>query len=58
MAKQNDPSPTRVYGLKGARRRNIYITDDDWMALRRLGFGNASEGIREALRKAGAQKVG
>jgi hypothetical protein len=34
---------------KTTRRRNISITDADYAALARLGNGNASQGIREAL---------
>ena len=34
------------------KRRNIYIQPADWEALKKLGQGNASAGIREAIRKA------
>lgn len=34
------------------RRRNLSITDADYERLKALGKGNASEGIREALRAA------
>lgn len=33
------------------RRRNLSITDADYARLQALGNGNASEGIREALRR-------
>lgn len=32
-------------------RHNITASDEDWQALKELGSGNASEGIRVALRK-------
>lgn len=34
-----------------AKRRNISIRDTDYAALQALGGGNASEGIRVALRQ-------
>lgn len=34
-----------------AKRRNVSIRDTDYTALQALGGGNASEGIREALRQ-------
>jgi hypothetical protein len=36
---------------KTTRRRNISITDADYAALAMLGNGNASQGIREALKR-------
>lgn len=41
--------PKRPYGTS-AKRRSVTITEPDWKALRKLGSGNASAGIREALR--------
>ena len=43
---------------KTTRRRNISITDADYAALARLGNGNASQGIREALKYATANRIG
>lgn len=34
-----------------AKRRNVSIRDTDYAALQALGGGNASEGIRVALRQ-------
>lgn len=34
------------------KRRSVTITDSDWQTLKKLGNGNASAGIREAVRKA------
>jgi hypothetical protein len=39
------------------RRRNLSITDADYARLQRLGAGNASMGIREALRLADEQNA-
>lgn len=38
-----------------AKRRNVSIRDTDYAALQALGGGNASEGIREALRQCRAR---
>lgn len=32
------------------RRRNIYIDDESWESAQKLGGGNASDGIRIALK--------
>lgn len=37
------------------RRRNLSVTDLDYARLRALGNGNASEGVRAALRLAQTQ---
>lgn len=39
----------RPYGTN-AKRRSVTITEPDWQKLKALGNGNASAGIREALR--------
>tara|TARA_R110000765_G_scaffold244631_11_gene346894 strand:+ start:2054 stop:2230 length:177 start_codon:yes stop_codon:yes gene_type:complete len=39
------------------RRRNLSITDADYARLQALGKGNASEGLRDALRLADEQKA-
>jgi hypothetical protein len=43
---------------KTTRRRNISITDADYAALAMLGNGNASQGIREALKSCQAEVKG
>ncbi len=40
--------PKRPYATN-TKRRSVTITDSDWQALKKLGNGNASAGIREAL---------
>ena len=40
------------------RRRNISITDADYARLQELGNGNASEGVRVALKYANANRIG
>ncbi len=35
----------RIYNAE-TKRRNVTITQDDWETLKKLGMGNASEGIR------------
>ncbi|HVK54626.1 MAG TPA: hypothetical protein VM532_06310 [Burkholderiales bacterium] len=35
--------------LDGGKRRNVYLDDDSWDAAKKLGKGNASDGIRKAL---------
>lgn len=42
--------------MEDARRRNISIDDASWEIARRLGDGNASEGIRKALALADTAK--
>lgn len=42
----------RPYAQPNAKRRNVYIDEDTMQALRKLGNGNASAGIREAIRQA------
>lgn len=40
----------RPYAQKSAQRRSIYTDDKTWEKLVKLGNGNASAGIREAVR--------
>jgi len=49
--------PKRPYGTN-AKRRSVTITEPDWQALKKLGNGNASGGIREALRISGRGGAG
>jgi len=39
--------------MEGGKRRNPYLSDAEWELAKRLGDGNASEGIRKALKQAG-----
>lgn len=47
--------PKRPYAQQNAQRRSIYTDDDTWAKLKELGKGNASAGIREAVRRAEEQ---
>ena len=40
------------YSMKNAKRRNIYTDSKTWEALLRIGNGNASAGVREAVKQA------
>lgn len=42
----------RPYADPTSKRRSVTVNEDDWQALKRLGNGNASAGIRESVRKA------
>ena len=42
--------PKRPYATN-TKRRAVTITEPDWQALKKLGDGNASAGIRQALRQ-------
>lgn len=44
--------PKRPYATN-TKRRSVTITEPDWKALKKLGNGNASAGIREAIRMSG-----
>lgn len=39
----------REYGMVGGKRRNVYVSQEDWESLKVFGSGNASQGIRRAL---------
>jgi hypothetical protein len=39
----------RPYAQSNAKRRNLHITEENFQALRELGNGNASAGIRKAI---------
>lgn len=41
----------RPYAQPNAQRRSIYTDHATWEALKKLGNGNASAGIREAVRQ-------
>ena len=45
----------RPYGTN-TKRRSVTITEPDWQALKKLGNGNASAGIRRLLREAGEER--
>lgn len=47
--------PKRPYATN-TKRRSVTITEPDWQKLKALGNGNASAGIREALRLAYERK--
>lgn len=38
--------------MEGGKRRNVYLDDESWALAQSLGDGNASAGIREALKLA------
>lgn len=42
----------RPYADPTSKRRNVTVNDENWQVLKKLGNGNASAGIREAVRKA------
>lgn len=42
--------PGRPPRMDGGKRRSIYLDDESMELAERLGYGNASEGIRRALR--------
>lgn len=42
-------STKRPYGDPTSKRRNVTINEQDWKALKELGGGNASAGIRKAV---------
>lgn len=44
MTKNKRPYATNT------KRRSVTITEPDWQALKKLGNGNASAGIRKALK--------
>lgn len=46
----------RPYNMTEARRRSVYVDGATWEALKKLGSGNASEGIRKAVRATGETK--
>ena len=45
--------PGRPEEMQGGKRRNVYLDDASWAKAVELGNGNASEGIRMALARAG-----
>ena len=45
--------PGRPEEMQGGKRRNVYLDDASWAAAVALGKGNASDGIRMALARAG-----
>jgi hypothetical protein len=40
----------RPVELEGGKRRNVYLDDESWELAKKLGNGNASDGIRIALK--------
>lgn len=51
MACINECPPTkRPYAQQNAQRRSIYTDAETWEAIKKLGNGNASAGIREAVK--------
>lgn len=46
----------RPYAQPNAQRRNIYTDDETWAKLKAMGKGNASAGIREAVRRTEEQQ--
>lgn len=46
----------RPYAQPNAQRRSIYTDDETWAKLLKLGNGNASAGIREAVRRTEEQQ--
>lgn len=47
----------RPYGDPTSKRRSVTINERDWQALKKLGSGNASAGIRQALRQQAGVKT-
>jgi hypothetical protein len=45
--------PGRPEEMQGGKRRNVYLDDASWAKAVELGNGNASDGIRIALARAG-----
>lgn len=45
--------PGRPEEMQGGKRRNVYLDDASWAKAVELGNGNASDGIRMALARAG-----
>lgn len=45
--------PGRPEEMQGGKRRNVYLDDVSWAKAVELGNGNASDGIRMALARAG-----
>jgi hypothetical protein len=45
--------PGRPEEMQGGKRRNVYLDDASWDTAVKLGNGNASDGIRMALARAG-----
>lgn len=45
--------PGRPEEMRGGKRRNVYLDDTSWAKAVELGNGNASDGIRVALARAG-----
>jgi len=45
--------PGRPEEMQGGKRRNVYLDDASWAKAVELGKGNASDGIRIALARAG-----
>lgn len=39
----------RPYADPTAKRRSVYVNEANWQALKKLGNGNASAGIRKAV---------
>jgi hypothetical protein len=46
---RNARSVGRPAEMEGGKRRNPYLSDDEWELAKRLGGGSASAGIRKAL---------
>ena len=45
--------PGRPEEMQGGKRRNVYLDDASWAKAADIGNGNASDGIRMALARAG-----
>lgn len=45
--------PGRPEEMQGGKRRNVYLDDASWAKAVEIGNGNASDGIRAALARAG-----
>lgn len=43
--------PKRPYADPTSKRRSVTVNDENWRALKAIGQGNASEGIRRLLRE-------
>lgn len=44
----------RPYADPTSKRRSVTVNDENWRELKRIGHGNASEGIRKLIKQAHA----
>lgn len=49
--RKNAPGAGRPIAVRDGKQRTMYVADTDWDALRLIGNGSASEGLRVTLDK-------